>query len=213
MARKTKAEAARTRDRIVTCARRVFTRTGVNMASLEEVAREAGVTRGAVYWHFRDKADLFMAVRAQTGPLLRLETGADRDPLRALEKALLAAIDRLAKDEAARETYGVMLWGCEYVGGFAKVRGDLMEAGRTFLKQTEALYRAADRRGLLAEGTDPALAALETFCLYAGMLKIWLADKDGGLLRRKCGGLIRAHLAGRRRSGIASRRAKGRMRA
>lgn len=211
MARKTKAEAARTRDRIVTCARRVFKRAGVNMASLEEVAREAGVTRGAVYWHFRDKADLFMAVRAQTGPLLRLEAPDDRDPLRTLERSLLAAMDRLACDEAARETYEVMLWGCEYVGDFSKVRRDLMEAGGAFLSRTEALYRQADRRGLLAEGTDPALAALETFSLYAGMLKIWLADTKGRLLRRRCQDLIRAHVAGRRRSGVASRRAKGRM--
>lgn len=212
MARKTKAEAARTRDRIVTCARRVFTRAGVNMTSLEEVAREAGVTRGAVYWHFRDKADLFMAVRAQTGPLLRLEAPDDRDPLTALEKGLLAAMDRLAEEEAARQTYEVMLWGCEYVGDFAKVRRDLMEAGGAFLKQTEALYREAARRGLLAAGTDPALAALETFCLYAGMLKIWLADTDGRTLRRRCETLIRAHLAARRRTRVASRRGAGRMR-
>ena len=213
MARKTKAEAARTRDRIVTCARRVFARTGVNVASLEEVASEAGVTRGAVYWHFRNKADLFMAVRAQTGPLLRLETPGAEDPLAALERGLLAAMDRLAGDEAARETYEVMLWRCEYVGDFAKVRRDLMDAGETFLSQTESLYREAARRGILRPGTDPALAALETFCLYAGMLKIWLADSASRALRRRTEGLVRAHVAARRRSKVASVRGGRRMKA
>ena len=211
MPRNTKAEAARTRDRIVTCARRVFARTGVNVASLEEVAREAGVTRGAVYWHFRDKADLFMAVRAQTGPLLRLEASGTDDPLAALEQGLLAAMDRLAKDDSAREAYEVMLWRCEYVGDFAKVRRDLMDAGETFLAQTESLYRQAARRGQLVHGTDPSLAALETFCLYAGMLKVWLADSTSRALRRRTEALVKAHVAGRRRSGVASRRTKGRM--
>lgn len=211
MARKTKAEAARTRERIVTCARRVFARTGVNVASLEEVAREAGVTRGAVYWHFRDKADLFMAVRAQTGPLLRLEPPGRNDPLAALEAGLLRAMDRLAEDEAARDTYEIMLWRCEYVGDFARVRRDLMDAGETFLSQTEAIYREAARRGSLARGCDPALAALETFCLYAGMLKVWLADTSSRALRRRTEALIRSHVASRRRSAVASARRPRRM--
>ena len=40
----------------------MFFKRGVARASLEEVARSAGVTRGAVYWHFRDKLDLFAAI-------------------------------------------------------------------------------------------------------------------------------------------------------
>ncbi|MGA0132897.1 MAG: TetR family transcriptional regulator [Opitutales bacterium] len=210
MARKTKAEAARTRDRIVSCARRVFARRGVNMASLDEVARASGVTRGAVYWHFNGKSDLFMAVRAQTGPLVSFEPPREKDPLEALERGLIGALRRLARDEAARDTYEVMLWRCEYVGEFADVRRDLMEAGKSFLRQTEALYRNAVRRGMLAAGIDPRTAALETFCLYAGMLKIWLADEGGGL-RSRIEKLIRAHVASRRRSRVATRRARGSM--
>jgi TetR/AcrR family acrAB operon transcriptional repressor len=126
MARKTKAEAALTRDRIVTCARQVFSREGVTNTSLETVAKEASVTRGAVYWHFRDKADLFMAVRQQTGTLLRFDDFRTGDALERLESGLQAALDRLRTDRQALETYEVMLWKCEYVGAFAGVRKDLM---------------------------------------------------------------------------------------
>ena len=38
---------------------------GVSQTSMEHIAREAGVTRGAVYWHFNNKTDLFHAMREQ----------------------------------------------------------------------------------------------------------------------------------------------------
>jgi TetR/AcrR family acrAB operon transcriptional repressor len=198
MARKTKAEAALTRDRIVTCARQVFSREGVTNTSLEHVAKEAGVTRGAVYWHFRDKADLFMAVRLDAGSLLRLSPEKAADPLGRLERFLLEAIRRLRDDEKVRETYEVMLWRCEYVGAFATVRDDLMASGRGFIDEVTVLYGEAKAAGLTDARLDPALASIETFCLYAGILKSWLAAPAEGPIRRQAEAMIRQHVELRR---------------
>jgi TetR/AcrR family acrAB operon transcriptional repressor len=199
MARKTKAEAALTRHRIVESARQVFSRAGVTNTSLEEIAQEAGVTRGAVYWHFRDKADLFRAVRADTGTLLRLEPPGSADALRRLETTLLEAIHRLRREPAARQTYEVMLWKCEYVDELAPVRTELMKAGEAFAGELRELYAQAASEGLTERGLDPRLAALETLCLYAGMVKLWLADMGGELLRSQVEAMIRQHVASRRR--------------
>jgi TetR/AcrR family acrAB operon transcriptional repressor len=195
MARKTKAEAALTRDRIVTCARQVFSRAGVTNTSLEQVAKEAGVTRGAVYWHFRNKADLFMAVRLDAGSLLRLSPEKGVDPLRRLERFLLEAIRSLRDDDKVRETYEVMLWRCEYVGEFSTVRDDLMSAGGNFIEEVTRLYAEAKAAGLTDPRLDPELASVETFCLYAGILKAWLAAPADGLMRRKVEAMIRQHVA------------------
>jgi TetR/AcrR family acrAB operon transcriptional repressor len=199
MARKTKAEAALTRDRIVTCARQVFSRDGVTNTSLETVAKEAGVTRGAVYWHFRDKADLFMAVRQQTGTLLRFGDLRTGDALERLEAGLQSALERLGTDRQARETYEVMLWKCEYVGAFAGVRQDLMSASTLFLTEATELYAEAVRMRHAPADLDPALAARETLCFYAGLLKLWLADENGATVRPEVRRLIAQHVAGRRR--------------
>ena len=198
MARKTKAEAALTRDRIVTCARQVFSREGVTNTSLEKVAQEAGVTRGAVYWHFRDKADLFMAVRQQTGTLLRFGDHKVGDALQRLEAGMQSALARLGSDQQAKETYEVMLWKCEYVGAFAGVRQDLMSAGTLFLAEATDLYAEAVRMNLASADLDPALAARETLCFYAGLLKLWLADENGVTVRAEVRQLIKRHVAGRR---------------
>ena len=62
MARKTKEEAQETRNAILDAAELVFQEHGVSHTSLAEIAAAAGVTRGAVYWHFANKADLFDAL-------------------------------------------------------------------------------------------------------------------------------------------------------
>ena len=62
MVRRTKSEALETRARILDAAEQVFLRKGVLSASLNDIASEAGVTRGAIYWHFKNKHDVFMAM-------------------------------------------------------------------------------------------------------------------------------------------------------
>src|SRR3712207_8304727 len=50
-----------TRRELVDSAVKVFAERGFQRASLEEIAREAGYTTGAIYWHFGGKDDLFLA--------------------------------------------------------------------------------------------------------------------------------------------------------
>src|SRR3989442_11650236 len=51
-----------TRAELVAAATRVFASRGFHGASLQEIAREAGYSTGAIYWHFSGKDDLFLAV-------------------------------------------------------------------------------------------------------------------------------------------------------
>lgn len=54
-----------TRTRILDAAARVFARHGFAGATLDQVAADAGMTKGAVYWHFASKADLYLALMAE----------------------------------------------------------------------------------------------------------------------------------------------------
>ncbi len=51
-----------TRDELIASAGKVFARRGFHGASVEQIADEAGYSTGAVYWHFKGKDDLFLAV-------------------------------------------------------------------------------------------------------------------------------------------------------
>lgn len=65
MARRTAAEAARTRDEVLAAARQLFTERGYHHVSVPEIAKAAGVTHGALYHHFTNKQALFRAVFEQ----------------------------------------------------------------------------------------------------------------------------------------------------
>ena len=62
MARKTKAEAAETRQQVLDAALEVFFRKGYSRATFVDIAKEIGLSKGAVYWHFKTKPDLLVAL-------------------------------------------------------------------------------------------------------------------------------------------------------
>src|SRR5215472_4551895 len=78
-----------TRQRLVTAARTLFGARGYAEVGTEEIVRAAGVTRGALYHQFRDKADLFAAVAEEVEAEIagRIAAGvadATADPVEAL---------------------------------------------------------------------------------------------------------------------------------
>ena len=62
---KRSAQAAETRDALITAARELFGQQGYAATSTEEIVERAGVTKGALYHHFSDKENLFRAVFEQ----------------------------------------------------------------------------------------------------------------------------------------------------
>ena len=62
MSKRTHAEALQTKKSILAAAQKIFTERGFAKASLSDIAREANVTRGAIYWHFENKSELLAAL-------------------------------------------------------------------------------------------------------------------------------------------------------
>ena len=87
MVRKTKEEAQETRNAILDAAERVFLERGVSHTSLAEIAAAAGVTRGAIYWHFANKSDVFDALFERVFAPLEERFEAMHDELRNNPKA------------------------------------------------------------------------------------------------------------------------------
>src|SRR6516162_9867030 len=89
--------AAATRDALVRAARRLFADRGYGDTPTEEIVRRARVTRGALYHHFRDKRDLFVAVLDEEQNKLALRAGqaaaAEPDPWQAVVAASNAFLD------------------------------------------------------------------------------------------------------------------------
>lgn len=112
MARRTKEDALLTRDQILDAAERVFQRRGVSRTSLQEIAQEACVTRGAIYWHFQNKADLFDAMIARvTLPLVqafnRMEPEHSDKPLDQLCQRVHSAFAQTVQNAQLRRVFEI----------------------------------------------------------------------------------------------------------
>jgi TetR/AcrR family acrAB operon transcriptional repressor len=204
MARRTKEESAQTRQRIVDAARTTFLHRGMTGTTLEHVAEAAGVTRGAIYWHFANKKALFDAMRAQVSlPMIdRTDVAmlefAQHDPLGCVEKFLNGMIDAVDTCAETRQTFEIMAFKCEYVAEFegelADHRGRAVEIADTLT----TVYGRARRLKQLRAGLMPRAAALETLTFLMGLMRLWLLDKKGTIIRRSARALIATHVSGRR---------------
>src|SRR3954462_5605794 len=97
MVRRSKEDALATRNSLLDAAEHVFLAQGVAGTSLNDIAVAAGTTRGAIYWHFRDKADLFNAMMDRVvmplqSALESVQEPAGGDPLPRLKKSLRGAL-------------------------------------------------------------------------------------------------------------------------
>ncbi|HMT80077.1 MAG TPA: TetR family transcriptional regulator [Azonexus sp.] len=205
MVRKTKEEAEKTRKDIIESARAVFHECGVSRSTLEKIAKEAGVTRGAVYWHFKDKAELFFAMRADVfAPMVArtdsfLLSESYDNPLDAIEASLKEFFRVLDDCSVVREVFEIMISRCEYVDEFASVQDEVGRPAYEFLEKIERVYRKAADKGMLRQGLDPLATARDTWAFTSGLLHLMLGCQKGSDLDKQIPTMITTHMALRRR--------------
>ena len=201
MARKTKLEALETRERLLDAGETVFRHRGVTRTSLAEIAAAAGVTRGAVYWHFKDKAALFHAMcdRA-TLPLdalfERASETASTDPLQTLRELCVGALQRLAVDTRTQVVFEVIFHKTELVDELAGIATSNQDERCRCLSQIEAIIHRCAEVGELAPDIDAALAAQGLNALMVGIMHQWVLDPSAYDLASAAPALVDTYLAG-----------------
>jgi len=203
MVRKTKEDAAITRQRIIDAAREMFLQKGVSRTSLEQIASHASVTRGAVYWHFQNKAELFHAMREEVylplidrmdDTLLGNADDANRDPLGRIRKHMASTIQILDDDQTTRATYEVMMTKCEYVDEFADVLKSILSNCSGLVHKLEQAYAKAQEIGQVGTQLTAAELAMDTHLFFSGLLHMWVKDTEGTLFRDHALQLIDTHI-------------------
>jgi len=203
VARRTKDEAQETRSRILDAAERVFSEHGVSRTSLEDIAQAAGVTRGAIYWHFKDKGDLFEAmVNRVTLPLeamvARSSDESVGDPLASLKACAVSALKRAATDPQCHRVFDVVTHKCEYIGEMAGVNKRISAIQKGCVDRSEQAIRNAVRRGQLPASVNPRLAAIGLDAMLFGLISNWLANPGYLPLERQAEAMIDLYLDGLR---------------
>ncbi|POZ62878.1 TetR family transcriptional regulator [Chromobacterium alticapitis] len=184
MARKTREEAEQTRQQLLDAAERLFSEQGVSRTTLADIAAAAGLTRGAVYWHFQNKLDLYQAMLDRVAPSFddmrdQLLDMAGSDPARALwehSHRLLALIER---NPQVRRILLIVFLRSEHVGELEPIHEECvahMHEARGLLSQ---VVQAAKDKGQAYGCVAPDEAATVLQALHDGLMHKLVIERPG----------------------------------
>ncbi len=200
MVRKTKQEAQATRELILDAAGTLFQRKGVSHTSLSDIACAAGVTRGAIYWHFENKVDLFNQMHARVHlPIESLSkqtaSDAEPDPLDRLRDLLVLILRETVHNPRQRQVLEILFHKCEFICEM----GELVERQEALhleaFARTEQSLRNAIARGQLPADLDARKASITIHSYIRGLLSTWLLLPDSFDLAGEAENLIDACLS------------------
>ena len=181
MVRRTKQEAEVTRSHILDTAELLLEERGVSRTSLNDIAQAAGVTRGAIYWHFRDKADLFNAMMERaTLPMEEAVHASDdprqQDPVQHMRRCFTDALRKTVDDPQVRRVFEIATHKVEYVGELEAVRDRHLRVRNECLAHVAQGLRLAKQRGLLNGRIPARVAAIGLHAMVDGLIQNWMLD-------------------------------------
>ncbi|MDR2678230.1 MAG: TetR family transcriptional regulator, partial [Zoogloeaceae bacterium] len=183
MVRKTKEDARVTRHRILDAAVELFEQQGVAHTSLNDIARHAGVTRGAIYWHFANKVALFNAMIERLVCPLKIRSEEhtrtlQNDPVGFIRTVTNEFIDKLAHDPDFYRVFEIFWHKCEYVGEMAEIRQAHLEESANHIGILEQSFAIAQEKGQIERALTPHQAAIGLVALIDGLLFNWTKKRD-----------------------------------
>ncbi len=178
MARKTKAEALKTRQMLIESAIEQFALNGVANTTLTDIADAAGVTRGAVYWHFTSKIDIFNAIWEQQAPLRDIiyqQTKEDvhTNPLIHLRNQFVTALQYIAADTRLRALMQILYHRCEFIDDMMPEEEIRQKIGFSYENVRQVLTESIEA-GILPADININIVLIMLHGFFSGVIKNWL---------------------------------------
>ncbi len=178
--KRTKEEAAETHETLLKAALKVFSHKGFFAASLEDVAKEANVTRGAIYWHFGSKAELYNALLGKYATLSQeivqtaaAQGGSLTDILR---RVFIRLLETVATNPELRAMMEITLFKTERTPDLAASQLQRLESSRSLITGVADVMRQGIASGELRRDLDPEDLARAFMAFQNGAIYLWLFD-------------------------------------
>lgn len=175
MARRTKAEAEQTRQRILKAALDLFVEKGYERTTFEDVAERIALTKGAVYWHFKSKPDLFTELVAdmtakhnqQIARILPEPTTLDGLVAHFLERA------RLIVGQPRSKKYFQMMLSMDWPSSkFIPIKRRLRESGSGPFELIERTLVMVQQKGEIRKSADIPTISAALGAMWLGAMKM-----------------------------------------
>jgi TetR/AcrR family acrAB operon transcriptional repressor len=187
--KRTKEEAAQTRQDLMDAALLVFSQQGYQAARLTDIARAAGVTRGAIYHHFGSKAELYSTLMEEASAQ---ESGAVQAAIdeggslsEIMARILTYSLALLEEDRRLRQIFELSLFKAGDDPELAEVQRKRMEQTELLVSNTAAIMAQGIASGELRIGLDPNTVARAFIAYQNGVATLWLADREAFSLKEQ----------------------------
>ena len=178
--RRTKEEAEATRSKLLKTALSVFSAKGYAAATLDDVAKAAKVTRGAIYWHFKSKADLYntliqeLSARGTTVVQQALAEGGTL--IEMLRRIFVRQCALIEDDKEARAVMELALFKTGLDPELQAGRKKQIDEGNALIAGIAGAMQAGVMQGLVRNDMDPADMARAFIAFENGAIQQWLAS-------------------------------------
>jgi TetR/AcrR family acrAB operon transcriptional repressor len=211
MVRRTKEEALETRTRILDTAETVFMEKGVSRTSLADIADATGVTRGAIYWHFRNKGDLLNAMFERValpmeGMVERSADDAPADPIANVRAVCVHMLRHVAENVQCRRVFEIFCFKCEHAEEIAGTVARHLECSAEGVGMFESAFRNALRKGQLPAALNVRRAAIGLHAYMDGLIYNWLLNPVSFPLAKEAEALVDQYLNGLKAAPATERR-------
>jgi TetR/AcrR family acrAB operon transcriptional repressor len=198
--RRTKEEAAQTRQDLLAAALTVFSQKGYEAARLEDIAEISGVTRGAIYFHFGNKAGLFMALveDASTLGVQAIDRAVEQGGTFAeiTGRILVNTLSLLEEDRRFREVMALSLFmtgSSPELEDFTRRRS---AEALTLVEKISGFFQMGIEQSDLRSDLDPATVARALLAYQNGLAMLWLANPTAFSIKESAPALADLFLRG-----------------
>lgn len=193
--RRTKADSEQTKQAILDAAIDVFGEYGVAKSSLEKIAQRADVTRGAIYWHFENKQQIFDALHERLhAPFVQaIVEGLEHasiDPIGQLQVLCTKLLVELEDDEKKRKLATLFLVKCDYSDEFSQSKERYDEAKALKIAALSRYFEKAIEKGQLSPEADPHMLTLAISAFLRGIVEEYLEGPEAYPLSQRAAALM-----------------------
>lgn len=198
--RRTKEEAEITKQNILTASLEVFSRKGYMATRVEEIAKQANVTTGAIYHHFGGKSALYIALiemsSARSNQLAQQIVEEGGTPLTVLRRLLVRLFEFAEEDKEYRAVLELFLNKTEFSPEIAIITEQTLEGRRQLAKFFSNLIKEGIKAGEFHPDASPEDAALTLVGFLNGMGLIWVQDPEHFSIKERAENLVDSFLSG-----------------
>lgn len=198
--RRTKEGAEITKQNILECGLEVFSRKGYAATRVEDIAKQANVTTGAIYHHFGGKSDLYIALvkkgDARANQLAQQIVEEGGTPATKLRRLLVRLFQFLEDDGEYRAVVELFINRTEIVPELTTIREQSLAGRRQLAHYFADLIKQGVEAGEFRSSLSPEDAALALVGFMNGMALIWVQDQEHFSIKERAENLVELFLAG-----------------